>query len=53
LLLRALKEMGGSYYDEAAKYVNTHGSREIKKELLEFEEFENSWKETKSPTGKE
>ena len=33
---RALKEMGDSYYDEAAEYVNTHGSPEIKKELLEW-----------------
>ena len=37
---RALKEMGDSYYDEAAEYVNKHGSPEIKKELLKRE---NSW----------
>jgi len=36
---RALKEMGDSYYDEAAEYVNTHGSPEIKKELLEWEKL--------------
>ena len=34
---KALKEMGDSFYDEAAEYVNTHGSPEIKKELLEQE----------------
>ena len=38
----ALKEMGNSYYDEAKKYVNTHGSPEVKKELLERENF---WEE--------
>jgi len=53
LAFRALKEMGDSYYDEAAEYVNTHGSPEIKKELLDFEEFENLWKDIKSPEGKE
>ncbi len=36
----ALKEMGDSYYEEAAEYVNKHGSPEIKKELLEREK---SW----------
>jgi hypothetical protein len=36
---RALKEMGDSYYDEAAEYVNKHGSPEIKKELLEQEKL--------------
>lgn len=44
LALRALKEMGDSYYDEAAEYVNKHGSSEIKKELLNFE---NYWKTEK------
>jgi len=44
LALRALKEMGDSYYDEAAEYVNKHGSTEIKKELLDFE---NYWKTEK------
>jgi len=38
LAFRTLKEMGNSYYDEAAEYVNKHGSPEIKKELLEWEE---------------
>jgi len=38
----ALKEMGDLYYDEAAEYVNNHGSPEIKKELLELQ---NSWEE--------
>jgi hypothetical protein len=42
----ALKEMGNSYYDKAAEYVNKHGSPEIKKELLE-------WEKINSPTGKE
>jgi len=46
----ALKMMGDSYYDEAAEYVNTHGSPEIKKELSERE---ISWEKIKSPTGKE
>ena len=36
----ALKEMGDSYYEEAAEYVNKHGSPKIKKELLEREK---SW----------
>jgi len=31
---RALKEMGDSYYEQAAEHVNKHGSPEIKKELL-------------------
>lgn len=35
---RTLKEMGNSFYDKAAEYVNKHGSPEIKKELLECEE---------------
>lgn len=34
--------MGDSFYDEAVEYVNKHGSSEIKKELLERE---NYWKE--------
>jgi len=33
---RTLKKMGDSYYDEAAEYVNKHGSPEIKKELLKL-----------------
>ena len=36
----ALKEMGSSYYDEAASYINEHGSPEAKKQLLKQEE---SW----------
>jgi len=44
LAFRALKEMGNSYYDEAAEYVNKHGSSEIKKELLEREKW---WEEEK------
>jgi HEAT repeat protein len=35
-----LKEMGDSYYEKAAEYVNKHGSPEIKKELWEREK---SW----------
>ncbi len=50
LAFRALKEMSGSYYDEAAEYVNKHGSAEIKKELLERE---ISREEIKSLTEKE
>ena len=42
---KALKEMGDSYYDEAAEYVNKHGSSEIKKELLERENFYENVKE--------
>jgi len=34
---RALKEMGNTYYDEAAEYVKKHGSSEIKEEFLERE----------------
>ncbi len=51
LAFRALKEMGDSYYDEAAEYVNKHGSPEIKKELLELEkarEEEKRYKQKKS-----
>jgi len=44
MAFKALKEMGDSYYDEAAEYVNKHGSPEIKKELLDFE---NYWKTEK------
>ena len=44
MAFKALKEMGNSYYDEAAEYVNKHGSPEIKKELLGWE---NSWKTEK------
>jgi HEAT repeat protein len=40
----ALKKMGNSYYDKAAEYVNEHGSPEIKKELLDLE---NYWKTKK------
>jgi HEAT repeat protein len=46
---RSLKEMGDSYYDEAAEYVNNHGSPEMKKELLDF----NSWEKINISTGKE
>jgi len=46
---RSLKEMGNSYYDEAADYVKNHGSPDIKKELLEQE---NYWEITNTPTGK-
>jgi len=42
---RALKEMGNSFYDEAAEYVNKHGSPEIKEELWEREEAWDSYKE--------
>ena len=42
LAFRALKEMGNSFYDEAAEYVKKHGSPEIKKELSEWENsYEN------------
>lgn len=47
LAFTTLKEMGDSYYDEAAEYVNKHGSPEIKKELLEWESW---WKN--NPTEK-
>jgi hypothetical protein len=40
----ALKKMGDSYYDKAAEYVNKHGSPDIKKELLDRE---NYWKTKK------
>lgn len=46
---KALKEMGNSFYDEAAEYVNTHGSSEIKKELMDWE---NSWDKINISTGK-
>ncbi len=42
---RALKEMGNSFYDEAAEYVNKHGSPEIKEELWEKEEAWDLYKE--------
>lgn len=42
---RALKEMGNSFYDEAAEYVNKHGSPEIKEELWEREEAWDLYKE--------
>jgi hypothetical protein len=35
---KALKKMGDSYYDEAAEYINRHGSPEIKKEFMEHVE---------------
>jgi hypothetical protein len=41
----ALKKMGNSFYDEAAEYVKKHGSPEIKKELLERENFYENVKE--------
>jgi hypothetical protein len=34
---KALREMGDSYYNEAAEHVNKHGSPEIKKDLLAWE----------------
>lgn len=46
---KALKEMGDSFYDEAAEYVNTHGSSEIKKELMDWE---NLWDKINISTGK-
>jgi len=45
MAFKALKKMGDSYYDEAAEYVNKHGSSEIKKELLEREKFYENVKE--------
>ncbi len=45
MAFKALKEMGNSYYDQAAEYVNKHGSPEIKEELLEREKFYESVKE--------
>jgi hypothetical protein len=45
MAFKALKEMGNSYYDQAAEYVNKHGSSEIKEELLEREKFYESLKE--------
>ncbi|MHC4740192.1 MAG: hypothetical protein ACYS9Y_14885, partial [Planctomycetota bacterium] len=47
---KTLKEMGGSYYDDAAEYVDKHGSCEIKKELSERE---ITWEKIKNPTGQE
>jgi hypothetical protein len=44
-----LKKMGNSFYDEAADYVNNHGSPETKKDLLDLE---NNWEITNTPTGK-
>ncbi|MGB2807977.1 MAG: hypothetical protein WBC22_09560 [Sedimentisphaerales bacterium] len=43
---RALKEMGNSFYDEAAEYVNKHGSPEIKEELRKREKAWDLYKET-------
>jgi hypothetical protein len=43
----ALKAMGDSFYDKAAEYVKKHGSAEIKKELLNREEY---WKTGKNKT---
>jgi len=45
MAFKALKKMGDSYYDQAAEYVNKHGSSEIKKELLEREIFYENVKE--------
>ena len=45
MAFKALKKMGDSYYDQAAQYVNKHGSSEIKKELLERENFYENVKE--------
>jgi hypothetical protein len=50
---KALKEMGDSYYDEAAEYVNKHGSPEIKKELLKEENSWKEWEKINILTGKE
>jgi len=47
---RALKEMGDSFYDEAAEYVNKHSSPEIKKELLDREK---GWEKMNISTVKE
>ena len=47
---RTLKEMGGSYYAEAAEYVNMYGSPEIQKELLGCEK---SWERLNASTEKE
>jgi len=44
---KTLKEMGDSYYDEAAEYINTHGSLEIKKEFVELEKAWVGYKGTK------
>jgi HEAT repeat protein len=41
----ALKRMGDSYYDQAAEYVDKHGSPEIKEELWEREEAWDLYKE--------
>jgi hypothetical protein len=41
----ALKEMGDSYYGQAAEHVNKHGGPEIKKELLNNEKW---WEEKKT-----
>ena len=45
MAFKALKKMGDSYYDQAAEYVNKHGSSEIKKELWERENFYENVKE--------
>lgn len=45
MAFKALKKMGNSYYDQAAEYVNKHGSSEIKMELLERENFYENLKE--------
>ena len=42
MAFKALKAMGNSYYDQAAEYVNKHGSPEIKEEFLEREKFYES-----------
>jgi hypothetical protein len=50
LAFRSLKEMGDSFFDEAAEYIRNHGSPEIQNE---FTERVKSWKELHTPTGKE
>jgi len=42
-----LKEMGDSYYNEAAEYVDKHGATAIKKKLADHEKF---WKEQNTLT---
>jgi len=46
---KALKEMGDSFYNEAAEYINSHGSPEIKEKLTDWE---NSWDKINISTGK-
>ena len=48
IAFKSLKEMGDSYYDQAAEYVNAHSSPEIKEELLGWEK----WYEEKNQSEK-